>query len=137
VLYSHTTQIRDSFEVELDSIDSILDGEKVAKLDFVSIDVEGYEEEALSGFNLKKWEPALIFIEDHLYQHRVHFLLKSRGYKLVRRTDLNMWYVPNKSNFPVSLYGRWQLFRKLYVSHPFRMLRLAVKRFTRPLKNQG
>ena len=39
----------------------------------------------------------------------------ARGYKLVRRTALNNWYVPIGTPFPISPFGRWQLFRKLYL----------------------
>jgi len=44
-----------------------------------------------------------------------HHYLFARGYKLVRRTALNNWYVPIGTPFPISPFGRWQLFRKLYL----------------------
>ncbi len=131
VLYSNTADIQETVEVELDTVDNILAGHNVTTLDFVSIDVEGYETEVLSGFSLHKWKPRLVFIEDHLYDHAVHRHVTGLGFKLVRRTELNMWYVPNVAAFPVSMYGKWQLFRKLYLSHPFRLARRFAKRHLR------
>jgi len=131
VLYSNTSDIKETVEVELDTVDNILAEHSVTVLDFVSIDVEGYEMEVLSGFHLQKWQPKLVFIEDHLYNHVVHRHMTGLGFKLVRRTELNMWYVPDEAAYPVSIYGHWQLFRKLYLGHPFRLARRFAKRHLR------
>ncbi|MBL8759683.1 MAG: FkbM family methyltransferase [Phycisphaerae bacterium] len=50
-------------EVPLMSMDALLEGH-TGPIDFASIDVEGAELELLDGFDLKKWKPRLIVIED-------------------------------------------------------------------------
>jgi hypothetical protein len=49
--------------------------------------------------------------------------MRAQGYKRVRRTGNNSWYVPGETDFPNSLFGRWQLLRKYYLSLPVRRLR--------------
>jgi len=127
VLYTNSNQFEASYSVRVETIDKILDLNNVEKLDFLSIDIEGFEIEAFSGFSLNRYRPTLILIEDHLYDHKVHRLLKKSGYKLIRRTELNMWYVP--SEFPVKLTSsaKFQLLRKLYLAHIPRLWRRFYK----------
>jgi hypothetical protein len=58
----------------------------------------------------------------------LHRYLRSRGYKWMRRTGLNSWYVPNDAPVTVPLKGRLQFVRKHYLSLPFRHLREASRR---------
>jgi FkbM family methyltransferase len=103
-------------------------------IDFVSIDVEGHELAVLDGFDLAYWRPRLLLVEDLAMNLRLHRYLKSRGYAWFRRTLLNGWYAPRELAPPVSLLGRWQFFRKYYLSMPFRHLReLKRRRFGKPI----
>jgi FkbM family methyltransferase len=97
-------------------------------LDFVSIDVETHEVEVLQGFDLARWRPRLILIEDLAHDLRIHRSLTSRGYKWVRRTGVNGWYVPVGTPFDVDLVGRLQFVRKHYLGVPFRRLRDSGRR---------
>jgi hypothetical protein len=58
----------------------------------------------------------------------VHTYLRRQGYKLVRRTGSNNWYVPNGASFPVSLAERSGLFRKMYLATPLRQFKRALHR---------
>ena len=58
----------------------------------------------------------------------VHRCLTARGYKWMRRTGLNSWYVPADSAVEVGVFARWQFFRKHYLGVPFRHLREASRR---------
>jgi FkbM family methyltransferase len=56
------------------TLDSVLEeaGSPIA-FDFLSIDVEGHEIEVLRGFDIDRWRPRLILLEDHvadLSKHR-------------------------------------------------------------------
>ena len=75
----------------------------------------------------------LILIEDLVLDHRLHRVLTGRGYKWVRRTGLNSWYVPADAPMDVSLEGRVQFVRKYYLGVPFRHLREALRRARRRL----
>jgi FkbM family methyltransferase len=56
-------------DVPCDKLENILDYLDVIKIDFMSIDTEGYELEVLDGLNLKKYRPTYILIE--IYQHQL------------------------------------------------------------------
>ncbi len=68
-----------------------------ARIDLLSIDTEGTELEVLLGLDLEKHRPRLILIEDNLYHLEKHRYLKAKGYRLVKRTMLNNWYVPART----------------------------------------
>jgi len=119
----------DVIEVPARTLDDILEAAKApTPIDFLSIDVENHEIEVLSGLTLTRWQPRLILIEDLALNLKLHHLLTSRGYKWVRRTGLNGWYVPAGSPMTVSPFGHWQFLRKHYLGVPFRHLREAKRK---------
>jgi FkbM family methyltransferase len=119
----------DVIEVPARTLDDILEEAKApTPVDLLSIDVENHEVEVLSGVTLSRWQPRLILIEDLAMNLRLHRLLMSRGYKWVRRTGLNGWYVPADSPMTVSAFGRWQFLRKHYLAVPFRHFREAKRK---------
>jgi hypothetical protein len=93
------------------------------------------ELQVLRGLSLKKYAPRLILLEDHRRNYTKHFYLRRHGYRLVKRTQLNNWYVPNDSPATVGLLNtpaeRWRLFRKMWLNAPFdnfyRTLRKLVR----------
>jgi FkbM family methyltransferase len=123
------TQAQDTLAVPVTTLDAILrDADAPRPIDFVSIDVEGHEIDVLDGFDLDYWRPRLILIEDHVLDLKLHHTLQARGYKWVRRSGLNGWYVPRDFPMPVSWWGWVQFFRKYYSSMPTRRVRDAVRR---------
>lgn len=109
------------------TLDSILYAEQRERIDFISIDVEGAELDVLAGFDLDRWRPSLALIEDHIENERIHRHMTAHGYKRVRRTGDNSWYVPKSAIFPLDLLGRWQLFRKYYAGRPIRQIKKRIK----------
>jgi FkbM family methyltransferase len=110
--------------VKVDTLDHVLnEGEAKRPIDLMSVDVEGHELEVLSGFDFNRWQPRLILLEDHVSSLDKHRFMQRAGYRLMRRTGLNGWYVPMADAPPMDLLGRWQIFRKYYLALPFRMLR--------------
>jgi len=117
-----------AIDVPVRTLDAILEEASApAPIDFVSIDVEGHEVEVLSGFDLARWRPRLILIEDHVADLAKHRFLTRAGYRLIRRTGLNGWYVPRADAPRVGL-GWWQIARKYYFALPIRMLRDRKRR---------
>jgi FkbM family methyltransferase len=115
--------------VPMKTLDELLiDAKAPAPLDFVSIDVESHEIPVLDGFDIERWRPKLLLIEDLVFDRRLHHYLQLRGYKWVRRTGLNAWYVPAVAPMRVSRLGRLQFFRKYYLGVPFRRLRETLRR---------
>ena len=85
------------------TLDSLVEQVKPARIDFLSIDTEGTEMDVLLGFDLARHRPRLILIEDKLYSLAKHRYLNQQGYRLLKRTMLNNWYVPGTSRTSASL----------------------------------
>jgi FkbM family methyltransferase len=119
----------DKVTVRTRTMDDILQEAGLEKIDFLSMDVEGFEMEVFSGFDLKRWAPALILIEDHVHDLQKHRHLVSQGYKLVNRMGCNGWYVPSHEDWSgpcqLSIFER---LRKYYLALPLRKLKLFFKR---------
>ena len=124
-------------DVPVTTLDRVLeDAAAPVPVDFVSLDVEGNEIEVLSGFSLESWRPRLILMEDHVADLRKHRCLTSRGYRLIRRTNFNGWYVSVDSPATAGWPDRWEIVRKYYLALPFRMLRNASRRLRQPFKDR-
>jgi FkbM family methyltransferase len=110
--------------VELATLDALLVRAGSPKVDFVSIDTEGTELDVLRGFDVPRHRPGLILIEDKGQSLCKHRHLRARGYKLVKRTELNNWYVPQDTGFTMTTPAeRLKLWRKVFLGLPFRKLR--------------
>ena len=92
-------------------------------LHFLSIDTEGTEVDVLKGIDFDKVSCDLILIEDWGRDFSIHRYLTSHGFKRIRRTGFNSWYIPVVTPWTISLYGRLQFFRKFVLSMPFKRLR--------------
>jgi len=126
---SHGINYVGAERVRITTLDSVLQAAGVSRLDFVSMDVEGHEIEVMHGFNFEKYKPSLILIEDGVRDLAKHRFLKRQGYKLVKRTTLNNWYVPKEHPFKMSSWReRLELVRKMYLGLPFRKLQLFLRR---------
>jgi FkbM family methyltransferase len=120
-----------AIDVPTRTLDQILVDAGAQSVDFISIDVEGHELDVLDGFDLERWRPRLILIEDLLLHLQVHRYLKRRNYRLFRRTGINNWYVPADTSPRLGIDGRWQFLNKLYLGTPFRRARMGRRRRTR------
>jgi FkbM family methyltransferase len=131
------TQAEQAIDVPVRALDDILvEAGAPAQFEFLSIDVEGHELEVLSGFDLARWRPRLILIEDHVANLDRHRLLTACGYRLIRRCENNGWYVPGDAVVKVELRERWNIVRKYYLGLPFRIARNASRRLRQPFKDR-
>ncbi len=116
-------------EVPIRTLDSVLEeAQAPAHFDFLSIDVEGHEIEVLRGFDIARWQPRLILMEDHVADLSKHRYLKAAGYRIARRYENNGWYVPADTSVRVQGGDWWEIFRKYYLALPFRWLRNFSRR---------
>lgn len=126
---SHGAQFIGTERVKITTLDKVLSEAGATTVDFLSLDVEGHEIEVMRGFDFKKYRPSLILIEDGVRTLDKHLFLKRQGYKLVKRTSLNNWYIPKDRPFPMTFWlERLELFRKIYLALPFRKIRLILRR---------
>ncbi len=114
-------------EVPVKTLDGVLaEAGAPEGFDFLSIDVEGHELEVLRGFDIARWLPRLILLEDHVGDLSRHRFLQAAGYRIVRRYENNGWYVPAGS--PMFCANRWEILRKYYLALPARRLRNFSRR---------
>ncbi len=122
-------------EVPIRTLDSVLEEASAPEgFDFLSIDVEGHELEVLRGFDIARWRPRLLLLEDHVADLSKHRALKTAGYRIIRRYENNGWYVPREAADKPRFADRWEILRKYYLALPFRMLRNLSRRLR---KGQG
>jgi len=68
-------------EVNLTTLDELMSRYNIKKIDFLKIDIEGYETEVLLGYTkIKKYN--ILVIETHQNLGRILYLIKEKGYKL-------------------------------------------------------
>ena len=126
-----------SISVPVRTLDDILaEAGAPAPLPFLSVDVEGHEIEALSGFDFARWRPRLVLLEDHVSDLAKHRFMRQAHYRLVRRTDTNGWYVPEDADVRFGWADRWAVWRKYFLALPFRMFRNFSRRLRQPFKDR-
>ena len=68
-------------KVNLTTLDLLINQYNIRKIDFLKIDVEGYEEEAILGYTKMK-KGNILIIETHNNLDKMLFLIKQKGYEL-------------------------------------------------------
>lgn len=121
--YAHGPAIN----VPIMTLDAVLSASGVTNIDFLSVDVEGAELDVLSGLSFDRYRPDLVLLEDFADDLSRDRFMRARNYKRVRRTGNNSWYVPTEIDFPISLFGRFQLLRKYYLSLPVRRIKSITR----------
>lgn len=92
---SHKEIINKTYEikVEVKKLDTILSRINIEKIDFISIDTEGTELEVLQGFDIKRWCPKLLVVENNFNDSKLKEYLSQFGYILSERIGVNDFYV--------------------------------------------
>lgn len=118
--------VRSTVAVQCEMLDTILTGHDVpVGFELLSMDIEGHEIAALSGFSFDKWRPQLVLLEDHVTHLDKHRLMQRNNYQLLMRTGLNSWYVPASFHYTHSLQSMLEYFRKYYLGLHLRKLRYS------------
>jgi len=82
--------------IKVITLDSFLEELSINKIDFLSVDTEGWELEVMMGFDLNKYKPKIVLLENLLYlESYVEYMLE-REYKLNQKIDYN--YIFEKIN---------------------------------------
>jgi len=119
--------------VPLRTLDSTLEESGLTRIDFLSLDVEGMELDVLLGFDLAKWRPQLVLVEDGFENYAKHRRFLAGGYKLVWRTGYNNWYVPKDASatfFSLSSTKHLiRLYRKMWFGPVAGMLKNSREKF--------
>ena len=96
-------------KVKTRTLDSILEESGIKEIDFITIDVEGHELSVLQGFNIKRWSPKIIIIEDNTDTmiSDSSKLIISSGYTKFYRSGGNDWYT--KDVWKTLRRGNWEV----------------------------
>jgi FkbM family methyltransferase len=119
------------------TLDAILADAGICTLDFVTIDVEGYESQTLRGFALDRWKPYLVLLEDNsgMMDADVERHMQQEGYFRFWRSGVNDWYARRDAGrapllLQIALSGcfSWKSFLKGNVPGTLMRKILATKR---------
>ena len=117
---------QEAIQVPLITLAELFDHFELTSIDFLSVDVEGCEQDVLSTIS-RNSVSRLLLVEDWARDTALHRSIEKVGYKRVRRTGYNSWYVPENIDFHLSLWGRLHLYLKLTLFCPIRRRRFAKK----------
>ncbi len=81
------------------TIDKLLEDNGIEKIDFMSMDIEGFQMTALAAFDIQKYQPELVCIEAYRPDRpRINAWFEERGYKRIDRylkhDHINWYYTP-------------------------------------------
>lgn len=77
---------------------------KIKKIDFMKIDVEGYEIEVINGNNWEKYRPKVIVVEATV-RHKLNPLMKKLDYRLEFFDGLNNYYVDDRLTHTITIHN--------------------------------
>ncbi|NMG77268.1 FkbM family methyltransferase [Aromatoleum diolicum] len=124
-------------QVRTTRLDTLLEEAGVSPgIDVLSIDVEGHEHSVLAGFDIERWRPRLVIIEDNsdYADPRIPDWMRRRSYRRVFRSGVNDWYAAiDDATFDIApnrAYIAWRT-----VTGPLRRrLRQGIDGALRPLR---
>ena len=79
-------------KVECKTLNSILEIAEVDKIDFLSIDTEGWELDVMKSFSTAKYSPKVILLENYLHSERYTEYMNRIGYQLDMKVEYNYIY---------------------------------------------
>ena len=77
------------------SLDTLLSEHNITEIDILSLDIEGYEIEALRGLDLNKYRPKIFVIESDSFEHECQLdsMLIPNGYTKSFKLSQNIFYL--------------------------------------------
>lgn len=81
----------EKIEVEIITLNNLLEKIDLENFDFITVDTEGWEIEVIQGLDLQKYQPKIIVLENLLDISNVEFM-KSLGYEYDNKIEYNEIY---------------------------------------------
>ncbi|MDB5170469.1 MAG: FkbM family methyltransferase [Candidatus Saccharibacteria bacterium] len=85
------------YMVKVDRLANILKEHNVEKIDFLKIDVEGYEAEVLKSNDWSKYRPTVLCVEANKQHENWPKYIKDNGYELSIFDGLNQYYIAKEA----------------------------------------
>lgn len=105
---NNATKKYKEYQVKTNSLAKIFSQNNVTKIDFMKVDVEGFEYSVLASNDWKKYRPSVICIEANHINKDWRPILHNAGYSLAFFDGINEYYVANehKASEPVFSYEK-------------------------------
>jgi FkbM family methyltransferase len=87
-----------TFNVKVIKLDTLLESINVDHIDFISIDTEGWEIDVMKGFDVNKYNPRVVLLENLKHLPEYNTYMESVGYVLKDKVDYNYIYVKNTNS---------------------------------------
>lgn len=102
--HQHLISSVNKIQVNVRTLDHILSNHpEIIKIDFVSIDTENTELDVLKGFDINRWKPKLLVIENNYDEPFIADYLMKFNYIRVERIEVNDFFVLCNITLPVSI----------------------------------
>ena len=88
---------KEIIKVNITTLNWLLNSLHIKVVDFVSIDVEGWELEVMQGFNTNLYKPKIILLENFNQDESYNLYMSSLGYVLNNKISHNYIYINEKS----------------------------------------
>jgi len=117
-------------EVQGRTLDDVLTEESVGRIDFLTIDVEGYEWAVLQGFSIERWRPEIVILERNTMfpDRRIVRYMFGHGYRYLRTRGVNDWFVLRDASAAETFGNLARFIATLYVRRPLRKLYHRLRR---------
>lgn len=89
---NYDTKHAQTIQVKTIKLDTLLENLNIDKVDYVSVDVEGWELNVLKGFDIKKYSPKIIVVEDLGENVELEKYIESMGYQFFKKIEYNKIY---------------------------------------------
>lgn len=90
----HLTQRIEKISVNVRKLDTIIESiSGISQIDWLSIDTESTELNVLKGFDILKWKPKLMVIENNFSDSDIEIYLNDLGYEKEQRLVVNDFYI--------------------------------------------
>lgn len=125
----NSSNIIEKIAVSQRTLDSVLEEAGLNFIDFITIDVEGYEISVLEGFDLERWRPRIVILEDNSSGTSIDVALfmEARGYSRFHSSGCNDWFCRKED----PLRTRYAVFRTEFIKTLKAAKRVALNFFRR------
>jgi len=79
--------------VEVKKLNTILNDLNIEHIDFLSVDTEGWELEVMEGFDLNKYNPKIVLLENTEHDKKYDIYMEKFGYHLDSNVSYNYIYI--------------------------------------------
>lgn len=107
--------------VQKRTLNSLFAEHGVKRIDVLSIDIEGYEVQALKGLDLQKYRPVVIVVESDSKEQETELdeILLGNGYKKSIRVSSNIFYLANSRRLEKKVLGKAYFIDIIHTGNPF------------------